>query len=134
VHRPIHVLLVENDPLMAFNTKRSLRRHPKIAAITVAVDGREALDHLRGGIPAGQRPVVLTDLWMPRMSGLELVSALRAEPALRDVVVVVFTISTDEADRDAALALHVAGYFTKPAASRQLDEVVTCLCASRSGG
>jgi CheY-like chemotaxis protein len=129
VSRTIHVLLVEDDPLTAFNTKRSLRRRPEITSITVAVDGREALDLLRGGTLAGDGLVVLTDLSMPRMSGLELAAAIRADPALQDLPIVVLTTSADDADRAAALALHVAGYFVRSAAVSDLDQVVASLCA-----
>lgn len=118
------MLLVEDDELVAFNTRRALRRSGVVAAVTLAADGREALDRLLGGGLTGHMLVVITDLQMPRLSGLELVAAIRAEPALRALPVVVLTTSTEDADRAAALALGVAGYFVKSSARAPLDDLL----------
>lgn len=130
---PIDVLLVEDDPLSAFNTKHALGRSQDVATIAVAVDGRDALDRLHDGGLDLDRLVIITDLSMPRMSGLELASAVRAEPALRAVPIIVLTSSTDDADRQAALAVPVEGYFVKAATTPHLDEIVArlhALCAA----
>jgi CheY-like chemotaxis protein len=132
VRRAIHVLLVEDDPLTAFNTRRALRQSPDVGAITIAIDGRDALDRLRSGALADARIVILTDLSMPRMSGLELVAAVRAEPRFHALPIVVLTTSTDDADRLAALAMHVAGYFVKSAISGHLDAFLAWLAAWRA--
>jgi CheY-like chemotaxis protein len=124
---PAHVLLVEDDPLTVFNTTRALRASRDVLSITAAVDGRDALDRLRSGAFAGQRLVVLTDLSMPRMSGLELVAAMRDEPTLRDLPVVILTNSYDDADRRAARALNVDHYILKTASCRHLRRVAAWL-------
>jgi CheY-like chemotaxis protein len=125
--RPAHVLLVEDDPLTVFNTERSLRASADVGDITVAADGRDALERLRSGVFAGERLVVLTDLSMPRMSGLELVAAMREEPALQKLPVVIITRSTDEADRRAARALKVAGYIVKGDGGRHVSQMLAWL-------
>lgn len=124
---PTHVLLVEDDPLTVFNTTRSLRTSADVLSITVAVDGRDALDRLRSGDLAGERVVVLTDLSMPRMSGLELVSAMREEPTLRELPVIIVTNSSDEADREAARELDVADYIVKTAGTHHFDRMLAWL-------
>lgn len=129
--RRLHVLLVEDDELTALNTRRALRRSPAVAAITLATDGRDALDRLqRGDLPA-ERLVVVTDLSMPRMAGLELVAAIRLDPTLADLLVAVLTTSNDEADRAGASALRFAAYFVK-AGVAPLDELVAWLGSCQS--
>jgi two-component system sensor histidine kinase and response regulator WspE len=121
------VLLVEDDPLTVFNTERSLRTSQDVHAVTVAVDGRDALDRLRSGVFDGDRVVVVTDLDMPRMTGLQLVTAMRGEPAMRRLPVVIVTQSSAETDRHAARTLEVAGYIVKSAGSRHLDQMLAWL-------
>ena len=124
---PAHVLLVEDDPLTVFNTERSLRKSKDVLSITVAFDGRDAFDRLRSGAFAGERVVILTDLSMPRMSGLELVTAMREEPTLKDLPVVIMTNSSDEADRAAARELDVADYIVKSAGNRHFEQMLAWL-------
>lgn len=124
---PTHVLLVEDDPLTVFNTARSLRTSADVLSVTVAVDGRDALERLQSGPLVGARVVVLTDLSMPRMSGLELVSAMRDEPTLRDLPVIIVTNSDDAADRQAAQELQVADYILKSGSYRYFDRMLAWL-------
>ena len=129
---PAHVLLVENDPLTVFNTAQSLRTSADVLSITVAVDGVDALERLRSGAFAGARVVVLTDLSMPRMSGLELVSAMRDEATLKGLPVIIVTNSRDDADRQAAHELDVADYIVKTADDRHLERMLAWLRAYRT--
>ncbi len=122
-----HVLLVEDDPLSVLNTERSLRKSDDVHSVTVAVDGRDALDRLRSGAFAGVRVVILTDLSMPRMSGLELVSAMRAEPALCHMPVVILTSSQAEQDIVKAYDLHANAYISKPVDLEQFLQVVRAI-------
>lgn len=123
----MHVLLVEDDPLTALVTARALRQVPAVATVTIAIDGQDAFDRLRSGAIGPERLVILTDLSMPRMSGLELVAAIATLPELRGQPVAVLTTSNDPADRAAALALHVAGYFVKSAGRGYLDAMLAWL-------
>jgi len=120
----IHVLLVEDDPLTVINVRRALGTTAEIGSITVAADGLDALELLLGGTLASERLLVITDLAMPRMTGLELLAAIRAHPQLRSMPVVVLTTSSSDRDRHAAFALQVAGYFVKKAARKPFDELL----------
>jgi len=91
----IHLLLVEDDDLDVMNVHRALSQAPEIASITVARDGIEALRLLRAGELPLERLVILLDLRMPRMSGLDLLKELRSDPRLRRVPSVILTTSDD---------------------------------------
>ncbi len=123
----VHVLLVEDEPLVALVTAQALRQVPAVAEVTIAVDGEDALTLLRSGAVRPEHLVILTDLSMPRMSGLELVAAVKQIPALRGKPIAVLTTSTDPADREAALALHVAAYFDKGGGRSYLEALVSWL-------
>ena len=122
-----HLLLVEDDDLDVMNVHRSLAQAPEIASITVARDGVEALRLLRAGELPLERLVILLDLRMPRMSGLDVLKELRADPRLRRVPNVVLTTSDDPHDRELAFSLGVAGYFVKPAAPGRFRQIMDAL-------
>lgn len=120
----INVLLVDDDPLTVINVRRALANTLEIASVSTAADGVDALALLRGGTLASERLLMITDLAMPRMSGLELLAEVRADPELRNLPVVVLTTSSREFDRRAAFELQVAGYFVKKAARKPFDELL----------
>jgi hypothetical protein len=120
----INVLLVDDDPLTVINVKRALSNTLEVASFADAADGLSALALLRGGTLASERLLVITDLGMPRMSGLEFLAEVRADPELRNLPVVVLTTSSREVDRRAAFDLQVAGYFVKKAARKPFDELL----------
>lgn len=122
-----HLLLVEDDDLDVMNVHRALGQAAEIASITVCRDGVEALKLLRAGELSLERLVIIADLRMPRMSGLELLRELRADPQLRRNPVVVLTTSDDPVDRDAAFRLGAAGYFVKPAAPGRFRQIMDAL-------
>jgi CheY-like chemotaxis protein len=128
-----HVLLVEDDPLTAFTTARSLRRSGYVDAVTVATDGREAFELLQSGTLALDHLLVLTDLSMPRMSGLELAKAMRADPRLREQPIVVLTTSINGDDRAAATELGVVGFFVKSHSIPHLHELLEWIRTFRPG-
>ena len=124
-HR-FHILHVEDDDLDALNVQRFLRSSDQVEGITTARDGVEALELLRSGtLPLGNL-VTLLDIRLPRMSGLEFLRELRADPDLRHLPVVVLSTSDDEGDLGTAYALNVAGYLVKPLS---MDRLRTCLSA-----
>lgn len=112
----IHLLLVEDDDLDVMNVHRALASAAEVASITVARDGVEALKLLRAGALPLERLVIVVDLRMPLMNGLDLLREVRSDPRLKRIPAVVFSTSDDPHDRDAAYCLGVAGYFVKPAA------------------
>jgi CheY-like chemotaxis protein len=123
----IHLLLVEDDDLDVMNVHRALSQAPEIASITVARDGIEALKLLRSGGLGIDRLVILLDLRMPRMSGLDLLRELRTDPRLKRIPNVILTTSDDPHDRDAAFCLGAAGYFVKPAAPTRFKQIMDAM-------
>lgn len=123
----IHLLLVEDDDLDVMNVHRAMSQAPEVASITVARDGIEALRMLRTGELPMERLVMVVDLRMPRMSGLDLLKEIRNDARLKRVPVVVLTTSDDPHDRDAAYCLGAAGYFVKPAAPSRFRAIMDAL-------
>ncbi|MBX3180167.1 MAG: response regulator [Candidatus Hydrogenedentes bacterium] len=118
---PVHLLLVEDDDIDAMAVKRALREYRVANPLTLARDGLEALEFLRGNgkRKAIPRPnLVLLDINMPRMNGLEFLQALRDDPDLSDTVVFVLTTSSREEDVTAAYRKNIAGYMTKQNAGK----------------
>lgn len=123
----IHLLLVEDDDLDVMNVHRALAQAPEVASITVARDGIEALKLLRSsGLPM-ERLVAVIDLRMPRMSGLDMLKEMRADPRLKRIPTVILTTSDDPHDRDAAFCLGAAGYFVKPAAPGRFRQIMDAM-------
>jgi CheY-like chemotaxis protein len=110
----INLMLVEDDEIDVETVRRALRSNGYSHPLWVAGDGEEALSMLRGGQVPLSRLVLVIDLNMPRMSGIDLLREIRADAALRALPVVVLTTSDDERDLSDAYALHVAGYLIKP--------------------
>jgi CheY-like chemotaxis protein len=123
----IHLLLVEDDDLDVMNVHRALSQAPEVASISVARDGIEALRMLRAGDVQIDRLVVMLDLRMPRMSGLDLLKELRSDPRLKRVPNIVLTTSDDPHDREAAFGLGIAGYFVKPAAPGRFRQIMDAM-------
>ncbi|WP_046245223.1 response regulator [Hymenobacter terrenus] len=111
------ILLVEDDQMDVMNVQRELRRQNIDVPLVLARNGREALKMLRG---EGDKPkiakpnVVMLDINMPRMNGLELLEALRSDPEFVGLNVFIMTTSDLESDRLKAQKLAVSGYIIKP--------------------
>jgi CheY-like chemotaxis protein len=114
--RPINILLVDDDDGDARAVKRVFAKARIVNPFCRAIDGIEALELLRGenGKEKAKFPLLmLVDLNMPRMNGIELVAALRADPVLHKTVIFVLTTSYRDEDMNAAYGLNVAGYIVK---------------------
>ena len=119
------ILLVEDDQMDVMNVQRELRRQNIDVPVVHARNGREALNLLRGenGEARIARPnLVLLDINMPRMNGLELLEALRADPDFASLNVFIMTTSDLESDRFKARDLAVSGYIIKPLSFEKFGE------------
>ncbi len=110
----LNILLVEDDEVDVMNVRRAFKKNNIGNPLWVAGNGLDALDLLRGPEIPRERRLVLLDLNMPRMNGIEFLRELRADPELGLTPVVVLTTSDDERDRVNAYNLNVAGYILKP--------------------
>ena len=110
----LNILLVEDDAVDVMNVKRSFERNHVSNPLFVAGNGLEALEMLRGNELPHERRLVLLDLNMPKMNGIEFLQALRADPELASTPVVVLTTSNDDQDKIDAYNFNVAGYLLKP--------------------
>jgi CheY-like chemotaxis protein len=112
--RVLNILLVEDDQVDVMNVKRAFDKNAIANPLYVATDGVDALELLRSGAIPGERRIILLDLNMPKMNGMEFLRELRADPALQSIPVIVLTTSNDERDKIEAYNLNVAGYLLKP--------------------
>lgn len=122
----VSILLVEDDDIDAMGIKRALNKLRVANPLHRASDGIEALEILRGD--QIQHPyLILLDLNMPRMSGLEMLEELRADPKLTDSVVFVLTTSKDDEDIMAAYKEHISGYIVKSQLNPDFTELFDLL-------
>jgi CheY-like chemotaxis protein len=125
--RMLNILLVEDDDVDVMNVRRAFQKHHIANPLFVAGNGEEALGLLRAGTVPRERRLVLLDLNMPRMNGIEFLRELRADAALAATPVVVLTTSNDDRDKVEAYNLNVAGYLLKPVTFGNFCEVMTTL-------
>ncbi|QNN23419.1 response regulator [Planctomycetales bacterium ZRK34] len=113
--RLVNILIVDDDEVDVLAVRRAFTKMKIANPIHVAPDGLEALRKLRGeGCEPMPRPyLIMLDLNMPRMSGIEFLDALRADPEHGHAVVFVLTSSRDEYQKIQAYDHHVAGYVVK---------------------
>jgi CheY-like chemotaxis protein len=122
----LNILLVDDDEVDVIIVKRAFTNARITNKLFVARDGDEALELLRTTWPT-ERRIMLLDLNMPRMNGIELLKEIRNDPELRGLHVIVMTTSTDERDRVEAFQLNVSGYIVKPVTFRAFVEVMAML-------
>lgn len=125
--RPLNILLVEDDEVDVMNVRRAFEKSHIVNPVFVAADGQEALDKLRSGELPAERRLVLLDLNMPRMNGIEFLRELRRSPDLAATTVVVLTTSNDERDKIEAYNLNVSGYLLKPVTFESFRELMVAL-------
>jgi CheY-like chemotaxis protein len=125
--RATNILLVDDDEIDVMNVRRAFQKGKITNPLFVAEDGLIALEMLRCGPLPEERRLVLLDLNMPRMNGIEFLRELRADLQLRATPVVVLTTSAEERDRVEAYGLHVAGYLVKPVRFAAFVELMTTL-------
>jgi len=117
------ILLVEDDVVDAMTVKRALKDLNVTNTLIIKNNGEEALAYLRN--EADRLPcIIILDLNMPKMNGVELLRNLKHDEHLRRIPAVVLTTSKDEQDRFETFDLSVAGYMIKPVEYPQFIEVV----------
>lgn len=120
-NRPI--LLVEDDRFDVITIQRALKDVKVLNPLVVAWNGEEALKVLRD--PEKPRPcVILLDINMPRMNGIEFLRERDADDAIRSIPVVVLTSSDEEQDMIQSYSLGVAGYMLKPVDYKRFVETI----------
>lgn len=128
--RAVTILLVDDDKVDAMALRRSFRELKITNPVIEAHDGIEALQRLRGenGHEKASEPLlILLDLNMPRMGGIEFLEQLRNDPSLRRTLVFVMTTSTAKEDRILAYDKNVAGYVLKHVSGRSFVEAIRML-------
>ena len=131
--RLLTILLVEDDEVDIMNVKRAFKKNNILNPLHIARNGLEALAMLRGSPDQGIEKVVpipkviLLDLNMPKMGGLEFLKELRNDPALKAISVFVMTTSDEESDKFTAYNLNVAGYIIKPLSFESFVQAVSIL-------
>lgn len=125
--RDVSILIVDDDQVDMRAIKRGLEKQKIVNPVFTARDGVEALQILRGqdGHEKLSRPyLILLDLNMPRMNGMEFLHVLRGDPDLSDSIVFVLTTSSSDEDQMGAYHEHVAGYLLKTEAGENFLKVV----------
>lgn len=127
--RPI--LLVEDNPDDELLTMRALHKNHIQNDVIVARDGPEALDYLFGSEDGDKGPIkpamILLDLKLPKIDGIEVLRRLRARPETRITPVVILTSSREEQDLAASYELGANSYIRKPVDFEQFSEAVRYL-------
>lgn len=117
------LLLVEDDDVDAMTVKRALRDLQATNPLDRVTDGEQALAYMRDATKP--RPdLILLDLNMPRMNGMEFLTIIKEDPVLRTIPVVVLTTSKADNDRITSFGHSVAGYMIKPVDYEQFVEVI----------
>ena len=125
-YKPAAILLVEDDDIDALSVMRAFSKLKIANPIVRAKDGIEALEILKN--QEIEHPyLILLDLNMPRMGGLELLNTLRNDPSLETSVVFVLTTSKDDEDKLAAYKQHIAGYIVKEKLDDGFEDLVKLL-------
>jgi CheY-like chemotaxis protein len=114
----LNILLVEDDEVDVMNVQRAFKKNNITNPLYIANNGLEGLAILRGNgelvtMPR-ERRLILLDLNMPKMNGIEFLRELRVDAELKQIPVVVLTTSNEDKDKVEAYNLNVAGYILKP--------------------
>ncbi|MEM6613922.1 MAG: response regulator [Cyanobacteria bacterium P01_C01_bin.72] len=130
--RIINILLIEDDEVDVMNVKRAFKKYRITNPLFVAGNGIEGLKMLRSHkrkppeVPENRR-LILLDLNMPKMNGLEFLEELRQDENLKRTPVIVLTTSGEDKDRIEAYNFNVSGYILKPVTFANFAEVMVAL-------
>ena len=126
----LNILLVEDDEVDIMNVKRAFKKNNITNPLIIANNGIEALEMLRGDESVKVKPtprIILLDINMPRMGGLEFLHEIRKDPELKSISVFVMTTSNEDSDKIAAYDLNVAGYILKPLSFENFVSAISVL-------
>ena len=117
------ILLAEDDVVDAMTVKRAFKEIHITNPLIIVENGEEALEYLRN--PDNEKPaIILLDLNMPKMNGIEFLKIAKKEDDLKRIPVVVLTTSKEEQDRLESFNLGVSGYMIKPVDYAQFLEII----------
>lgn len=124
-------LVIDDDKVDVMTVKKAFEKNGIDSPLYTASNGVEALAMLRGNsalqLLPGQRRVILLDLNMPKMGGIEFLQKLRADPELKGTPVIVLTTSNEDKDKVEAYSLNVAGYIIKPVTFTKFVEAMATI-------
>jgi CheY-like chemotaxis protein len=127
----VNILLVDDDSVDVMNVQRAFKKNNITNPLSVAHNGVEALDLLRGTNGAQKMDplprIIMLDINMPKMGGLEFLKHLREDAALKNISVFIMTTSSDDKDRVEAYNYNVAGYIVKPISFESFVSAVSIL-------
>jgi CheY-like chemotaxis protein len=122
----VNILLVEDDEVDIMNVQRAFKKNNINNPLHIAHNGIEALEMLRSNtIP--MPPIIILDINMPKMNGIEFLQELRLDPVLNRISVFVMTTSNEDSDKINAYNLNVAGYILKPLSFEKFISAVATL-------
>lgn len=123
------ILLVEDNPMDVDLTRRAFQRHGDAVILEVARDGEEALAWIGKWDAGAPRPaVILLDLNLPKVHGLEVLRVIKAHPEYKIIPVVILTTSREDADLKAAYRNGVNSYLVKPVRFEAFVDIADQIC------
>ncbi len=123
MNNKIPILLAEDDKVDAMTVKRALRDLKVTNPLIIVENGEEALEYLRD--PNKAKPgIILLDLNMPKMNGIEFLEIAKKDDKIKRIPVVVLTTSKEDQDKIESFNLGVAGYMIKPVDYLQFVEII----------
>jgi CheY-like chemotaxis protein len=117
MNRLINILLVEDDYLDQMEVQRTLQKKNILYRIKIAKNGEEGIQLLKDNqsdIFTGKPDIVLLDLNMPKMNGLEFLNIIKKNDEWKDIKVFILTTSEENEEKNAAIKLGASGYIIKP--------------------
>lgn len=120
--KQLSFLLVDDDPDDTFLFEEVLHDVAPSVQLYTAANGQEALDKLKNGTPLPD--LIFLDLNMPRMGGIECLATLKADPALQNVPVIIYTTSSQSKDIEETIQKGAVCFITKPSNMRELSEIL----------
>jgi CheY-like chemotaxis protein len=124
-----NILLVDDNDDDAFFIEKAFKSAGSSAHLFRCIDGRETQNYLRGEAPFTNRgfyplpDLILLDLKIPHLDGLEVLRWIREQPAFRSIIVIIFTASAQQRDIDEAYALQANCFLTKPSSLAETTEL-----------